>query len=222
MTFSTSTTSQKTWIWIGAISCWLFFILELATERWFSSRLLGYNWLLQSISFFGHEGSLVEQQVKIWGIAFFSLLSLFGLGLYQALKPHKWALICGLFLLLYGLGEGLGSGLFPPNAPGTPYSNDAFYHDLFSGIGDIGLVLLPIVLLKIFPKERHPFFYKYLWVVIVVGFLMLAFFLMAKFAKPQHGPLMYKGFWQRVYMFNYYVLLLVLSFRMIKSSEIKK
>ena len=202
-------------IWIGIISCWLFFVLEIVTDFWFGSKFPGYNWQQESISYLGQSNSPVEQWVMIWGVIFCVLLVFYAISFYQSLKSQNWVRIAVACLVTYAIGEGLGSGIFPINPPNTPVTIDARLHNIFSGIGDAGLILFPFVLMLIFPKKDNYRFHLYLWSVVVIGIIMASLFLAAKYYHPDNSITQFKGVWQRVYLLNYHSLLLVVSFKMI-------
>jgi hypothetical protein len=86
-------------LWLGIISYWLFFILEIVTDIWFGSKFSGYNWKTQSLSFLGQNGSPLEQWVLVWGVVFTTLITLFAYTFYQINKPKKWAIIATVFLI---------------------------------------------------------------------------------------------------------------------------
>ena len=204
----------KNILWIGVISFWLFFVLEIVTDIWFGSTYPGYNWKTQSLSYLGQSGSPLEHLVLIWGIFFTILIILFANAFYQLNKSKKWVKIATGLLILYGLGEGIGSGCFPINPPGTTLTLDAMFHNIFGGIGDTGLVLFPFALMLMFPKKENNKFNTYLWSVVGIGLLMASFFLIAKYYKPDNFILSYKGVWQRIYTFNYYVMIGVVNWKM--------
>jgi hypothetical protein len=199
----------------GIIACWLFFILEIVLDIWFGSKFPGYDWTKQSLSYLGQSGSPIEHWVFIWGIAFTALVSLFALAFYQVYKPGNWALTATILLVIYALGEGLGSGSFPIDPPGTLPTLDGKLHNIFSPIGDAGLVLFPFALMLMFPARENPKLHIYLWSVFGMGILMVSFFLVAKYDQPDNFILRYKGVWQRVYLLNYHFMLVVTSFKML-------
>ena len=164
---------------------------------------------------------LLEQWVLIWGVFSALLFTLFTYTFYQLYKTKKWIGIATFFLIIYGLGEGLGSGCFPINPPDTIITMDAKLHNIFGGIGDTGLVLLPFVFMLMFPKKEHQKLHIYLWSVVGIGLVMASFFLIAKYFHPDNFILSFKGVWQRIYTFNYYLMLLVISWRMVRQINLK-
>ena len=210
------------WVLWAFISCWLFFLLEIVTDFWFGSKFPGYDWTRQSLSYLGQSGSPIESWVCAWGVGFSLLLVLFSIGFYQTFKHRKWSSVATAMIVVYGLGEGVGSGFYPINPPGTTETVAGFLHNLFSGIGDAGLVLLPFVLMLVFPKKANPGFQKYLWSVVCFGMMMATFFLIAKYAAPDNFILYYKGIWQRLYLLNYHLMLVSLSFKMVGFWQINR
>jgi hypothetical protein len=208
-------------LWIGIISLWLFFVLEIVTDIWFGSKFPGYDWKKQSVSYLGQSGSPIEQWVLIWGVFFTLLFTLFTYNFYQFYKSKKWLGIATFFLIIYGLGEGLGSGCFPINPPDTIITMDAKLHNIFGGIGDTGIVLFPFVLMLMFPKIEHQKLHIYFGSVVGLGLVMASFFLIAKYFHPDNFILSFKGVWQRIYTFNYYLMLLVISWQMGRQIKLK-
>jgi len=208
-------TGKKTIIWIGLVSIWLFFILEITTDIVFGLKFPGYNWKTQSLSYLGQSGSPIEYWVTLWGILFSVLISLFAFAFYRHYSFSKWAKIAALSLLIYGLGEGIGSGCFPIDPPGTILTLNGRLHNILGGIGDTGIVLLPFLLMLLFLRNENRRLSNYLWTVVGIGITMAVLFLIAKYFHPDNFILAYKGIWQRIYTLNYDVMLLVISFKML-------
>jgi len=204
---------------MGLISFWIFFGLEITTDIWFGSKFPGYNWKTQSLSYLGQSGSPIEHWVSLWGIFFTVLISVFVIAFYQVYKSNKWSKFAAVSLLIYGLGEGIGSGCFPINPPDTIITMDGRLHNIFSGIGDTGIVMLPFFLMLMFPRNENNKLPIYLWTVVVIGITMASFFLIAKYVHSDNFILDYKGVWQRIYTLNYYVMLLVISLKILREIE---
>lgn len=82
---------KKRILWIGIISFWLFFVLEIATDIWFGAKFPGYNWKTQSLSYLGQSGSPMENQAFIWGVVFTILIFAFAFSFYQLNRSNRWA-----------------------------------------------------------------------------------------------------------------------------------
>ncbi|MEZ4777601.1 MAG: DUF998 domain-containing protein [Bacteroidia bacterium] len=206
-------------ILMGSIAFWIVFGMEFVLDFWFGVRFPGYDWLQQSISYLGQEGSPVEAEVRIWGFIFFGLFTLFAIALYLGFRPNKWAVAAAGMIFIYGLGEGIGSGYFPINPPGTPVTISSQLHNIFSGIGDAGLILFPFVIMRIYLKKDHLNFHRYIWIMIFMGVLLAALFLIAKYFQPDNIILYFKGLWQRLYLLNYYVFLFVISIKNLRNGR---
>lgn len=210
----------KEMLWIGIIAFWLAFVLEITTDIWFGSKFPGYDWKTQSMSYIGQSGSPMEHWVLIWGVVSTMLFALFINTFYQLYKFKKWALIATCLLFTYALGEGLGSGIFPIDSSETAVTLNGKLHNLFGGIGDIGLVLFPFALMLMFPRSENQRLHLHLWAVVIIGLIMASFFLIAKYFHPDNFIISFKGVWQRVYLLNYYLMLLVFSFKMARQIKL--
>lgn len=207
--------NQKNWIQIGVIAAWLVGVGEFIVDAIIGSRYPGYNWMTQSISYLGQADSPVLLEVAIWGIFFSFFYLLFAFGFYKAFGGiNRWAVLASWMIAIYGLGEGMGSGFSPINPPGTPYTTAAFFHDLLGGIGDVAMVLLPLVVLKIFPRKESSKLFYFSILVTIVGILLSLFFLYAKAQQPDDGFLVYKGLIQRLYLLNYIIYFLAIAQKM--------
>ncbi|HQW12515.1 MAG TPA: DUF998 domain-containing protein [Saprospiraceae bacterium] len=206
---------------VGIISFWLFFTLEIVTDIWFGLKFPGYKWKAQSMSFIGQSGSPLEKWVLLWGVCLTILITLFSFSFYQLYKSNKWTILAAWMLVIYGLGEGLGSGIFPIDPPGTIITLTGRLHNIFGGIGDAALILFPFVLMLIFPKAQHKKLHIYLWSMVAFGLLMISLFLLAKYFQPDNFISSYKGVWQRMYLFNYYIMLGVISWKMIRQINLE-
>ena len=163
--------------------------MEIVTDIWFGSNYPGYNWKAQSLSYLGQRGSPVEQWVQLTSILFTILITFFAYSFYQINESNKWAGIAACMLIIYGLGEGLGSGFFPIDLP------DA---------------IVTMSSLNVIAGELDG-----------LGLLMASFFLIAKHFHPNNFITSYKGVWQRLYLFNYYIMLGVINWQMARQIMLK-
>lgn len=205
------------WIRAGFTSCLLAGLGQFATDYWFVRHYPGYQWMAQSVSYLGQEGSPVKEEVAAWGVAFTILMAVFGWGFYLAFAERGlWARLAAGMILLYALGEGLGSGLLPVD-PGRGLSAPShLLHNLFSICGDAGLMVLPLILLKVFPRNNHPAFFRWSWVTTVCGLSLAVLFALTKTFPQESGILYYRGVWQRSYILIYHLYLIAVAFRMLR------
>lgn len=170
-----------------------------------------YNFLTQSQSYLGTSGSPVAIYMNTWGVIFSVLFVIYAYGLRRTIfKNGLWQHIAVWLIVIYGVGEGAGSGLFPYNHIGNELTLSGKLHSIFSAIGDIAMVLLPFVLIKVFPKHLFPKLNLYLWFAGITAPILIIVFLLA---RQNIVPL--KGLWQRLFLLDYYLMLIVLAIDML-------
>lgn len=202
-------------IYLGIAACLLFAILDLGSDIWFGRSIPNYDWLRESISRLGEVGSPMQTPVMIWGISSAVLLLLFA-NAFRILFPSTSAVrLATAAISIYAMGEGLGSGLFPIDQLNAPITASGALHEILSVIGDLGIVSLPFILLRIPHFQNQKYFKRYLKWVITIGFLCIALFTFAKYVPQFQDISDYKGLWQRFYTFNYHLMLVFLGFKMI-------
>jgi hypothetical protein len=159
--------------------------------------------------------------MNVWGVIFSLLFLIYAYGLRKTIfKEGLWQHIAVWLIAVYGLGEGAGSGLFPYNHIGNELTLSAKLHSVFSAIGDVAMVLLPFVLTKVFPKHHFPRLNLVAWFVGISGPVLIIIFLLA---RQNIVPL--KGLWQRLFLLDYYLLLMIAAIDMLvthSNSTIKK
>ena len=207
---------KSVFIYTGIISCFVFVAVDLGSDLWFGMHIPKYNWLTESISRLGQPGSPFENMVMLWGFCFALLLLFFANAFRLVFSPSRHARLATIAISTYAIGEGIGSGLFPIDPLRAAATINGTLHEVLSGIGDAGIVLLPFILLRMDYFQTKPAIRKYLNCVIFIGFGCLGLFLFAKYAPQISGISNYKGLWQRIYTLNYHIMLLVLSVQMLE------
>ena len=190
----------------GALAC----ILEFVMEVYAASKNTGYHSMSQTISYLGNPISPTYHLIKIWNIVFAVLFIYFAWGFYTVFKKQG-AIIKTAFvlLLIYGLAQGLGAGIFTMDALKTQNTWSNLWHNVFSIVGDIGMVLFPLVMARYFVKEARLFSQ----LISVGGIFFIALFLLAKFEAIQQ-IVNYKGLWQRIFQGFYYIYFLFIAYEM--------
>ncbi|MCB0550033.1 MAG: DUF998 domain-containing protein [Phaeodactylibacter sp.] len=215
--------SDSFWIQAGFAGCLLAGLGQFATDYWFAQHYPGYRWMAESVSYLGQVGSPVKQEVAVWGVVFAVLILLFGLGFFKAFsREGAWARLATGMIVLYGLGEGLGAGIFPVGPVRGGDAHSTFLHDLFSMAGDAGLMLLPLALMQVFSRKSHPAFFRLSWLTLVSGTLLASLFMLTKMYPQESGILYYRGVWQRAYILIYHLYLIVVSLLMLRRREGQK
>jgi len=177
----------------------------------YGNRIDGYNQFMHTMSQMGILSSPVARQIAICWIAMGILLILFGVGIrYIYEDQKKWAGIAAVLIILYGFGEGMVSGIFPADKAGDAHTLTGLVHDGIGGIGVTAIMIFPLVMKKIEPKLRM--------VSIIVFFIgavgVLLFGIGRLISSPDSFLAHYKGSWQRLYVFDYYIYIVVIAIRM--------
>jgi uncharacterized protein DUF998 len=171
----------------------------------------GYDFINQSESYLGVSASPVAIYMKIWSVVFSLLFVVYAYALKRNIfAKGVWQTWVVWLIAIYGLGEGIGSGLFPYDHDGHELTLSGKLHSVFSAIGDAALVVVPFILLKIFPKTIYPKLNRYIRLVAFSGPVIIIMFLLAR-----QNLLPVKGLWQRIYLLDYYLLLVSLSVYMV-------
>ncbi|MFA6924856.1 MAG: DUF998 domain-containing protein [Bacteroidales bacterium] len=208
---------NKQFVLIASIACFVACIGDML-----SAFILGtyyyphYNIIMQPISTLGADVSPVSIVMSACWIFIGVLFIIFAIGFNIAFssseKSHKFAT---WLIIIYGLGEEIGSGIFPGNHIRNELTTIGIVHNIVGGIGITALIILPFVMRKIIQKFQYPKMYKYSWFVIIFGLITILLFTASKLVVPSDNIISYRGLWQRLFILNYYIYLMVISFLMI-------
>jgi hypothetical protein len=204
----------------AAITCIVACFADYIITFILAGKYPDYNRLTDTLSKLGATISPVSQIISDWWILLSLLFTFFAAGFYFSFKKKgKPANIATLLIIIYALGEGMGSGLFPANYIKHGLTFSLIIHDTLSGIGVGSIIILPLVMLYLFPREKFRYFYILSIIVTVIGLSMLILFSIAKiYNDPDYIILSYKGLWQRLMNANYYIYLIVIAVIMLKKS----
>ena len=181
----------------------------------------GYNHLKDTMSQLGTSASPVSSIISAWWIIMGFIFIFYGTGFYKAfLQKSNKVKLASLIIMLYGFGEGIGSGLFKANriSEGIPIS--AIIHDTLGGIGVLGILALPLIMQKIIKKADNPVFYRFSGIMFVTGIFTILLFLCRYLPDNDNFFTIYKGLWQRLFMLNTYLYLTVLAILTIKNKNL--
>jgi len=207
---------------IAAYVCIVTCFMDYVITYILAERYPGYNRLTDTLSKLGATASPVNKLISGWWLLMGILFMLFGIGFYHSFKQKgKTAHIGTWLIIIYALGEGIGSALFPANYTEHGLTFSLIIHDALSGIGVGSIIILPLVMVHLVPKEKFRFFYALSFIVTVIGLSMLILFSIAKiFNDPGSIILSYKGLWQRLMNANYYLYLMSIAIYML-NKELK-
>ena len=178
----------------------------------------GYHFMQQTESYLGANGSPVATSMNVWGVVFCLLLLFFAYGLRKTmLSTGLWPTVAIYCIAVYGLGEGMGSGLFPHNYVNGILNFAGQLHDVFGALAGVAIVILPFAGAKIFSATANPRMHRYSWFVFISGLITVVIFLLA---KEDLVPL--KGLWQRLFILDYHVYLAVLATVLISADDDQK
>lgn len=145
------------------------------------------------------------------------LFIFFGIGVRKAF-PEKglYSGIASWFIILYGFGEGIGSGAFKANHIVNNLTTSAVIHDILGGIGVTAILVLPLIMLKVITKNEMPVFHRMSKIVFIAGIITVGLFLFRYSSNENNFFTLYKGLWQRLFMLNTYLYFSSIAVIMIK------
>jgi hypothetical protein len=184
------------------------------------SRYPGFSHLTNTWSYLGAIASPVSGIISLWWIIMAFLFLWFAIGFRFAFpkdSPHIKTVMW--MLILYGFGEGAGSGLFKADHSGDLLTVSGFIHNFLGGIGVVAILLLPLVMQKINRMKNNRFFKIFSWLVFITGCFLLILFL-SRYIFPGNNVLVsYKGLWQRLFVLVCYIYLTVIIVMMIRKKS---
>ena len=215
--------NRKTLIGLSVIACCVACVGDFVVLFVFGNQYPGYSQLYDTMSSLGATASPVSFIVSAWWVILGLLFFVFAFGFRLAFSPvNKYVNLAFWLIIIYGLGEGLGSGLFKADHQDGLLTSSAIIHDILGGIGVTALVLLPLVMQKIIPRSAIPGFHLLSRFVFVIVLLLLLLFMLRFTDNGKLELLSMKGLWQRLFVFVYYVYLLIIAAIMIRNPVISE
>ena len=198
----------------GIVGC----LVDLGATFILGNRIDGYNQFKHPMSQMGVLSSPVAKEVALCWVTMGVLMILFAIGIRIAYEEKKkMAGLASLLLILYGFGEGMISGLFPADKAGEVQTWTGIVHNAISGVGVLSILIFPLVMHRLMPELRNVTI-----VVFVIGVVGVILFGIGRLiSSPDHFLAIYKGSWQRLYVMDYYVYIIIIAVKMMrwKSSE---
>lgn len=203
---------RNTLIAISVIACYVACVGDFLILFVFGSKYPGYSQLYSTMSSLGATASPVSFVVSAWWIMLGMLFFVFALGFRLAFsQANKYVKLAFWLIVIYGLGEGLGSGFFKADHANGLWTTSSIIHDILGGTGVAAIVFLPLVMLKIIPRSVNSGFHLLSKFIFVIGILLLLLFIMRFTTEGETKWLNMKGLWQRLFVFVYYFYLLVVA-----------
>lgn len=205
---------------ISSIACIIACVGDFVAMFFLGTYYPGYNQLRNTMSALGASVSPVSNEISAWWILAGLLFIFFGIGFKQAfIEKGRNAKIASWLIILYALGEEIGSGAFKDDHIGNALIKIDIIHNVFGGIGVLAILMLPIFMKKIISRAQMPKFYTMSSVVFIIGITMLLLFSF-RFLNDKNNVLnIYKGLWQRLSMLNNYIYLTTIAFIMLNKES---
>jgi hypothetical protein len=203
--------------WACIIACFG----EFAAVYVFGHFYPGYNHLKETMSQLGASKSPVSVEISIWWIMMGVLFILFAIGIKMAfIEKGAYAKIASWLIILYALGEGIGSGVFKADHLSNGLTTSAIIHNITGGIGIIAILLFPLIMQKVITKIEMPAFHCMSKIIFISDILISLLFLSRYLVAENSFLSLYKGLWQRLFMLNTYVYLAVIAILMIRNQQL--
>lgn len=214
---------QTNYILISAIACIIACIGEFVALFVLGLYYPGFNHLEDTMSSLGASVSPVAGIISFWWIIMGVFLIFFATGLKKAFPLNKkYTITASMLIILYALGEGIGSGTFRADHIETGLTNSAIVHDILGAIGVTAILLLPLPMQKVITKIENPLFVRISKFVFVTGIATVFLFLFRYSSDDTNFLAHYKGLWQRLFMLNTYMYLTIIAVLMIKKDKNSK
>jgi hypothetical protein len=179
-----------------------------------------YNHLKLVQSELGTKLSPVSIWMNLWWVFFGFLCILFSIGFAQAFAASGGPVrVVATMIIIFGLGAGIGAGLFPQEPGGAETTVSGKLHGICAGIGELAIIIVPLLNLWVFSKVVHPALYWGSLVAFILSAFIFSLFLCGKNAPPR-GVLSYVGLWQRAYFLIVYLYLGTIAVEMIRVARL--
>jgi len=209
--------NRKTIVIAGTAACFAGCLGDIVSLFILGPEYPGYNQMYDTMSSLGSSASPVSEIVSAWWIFLGILMIIFAFGFRAAFSPgDKYVKIVFWLLILYGLGEGLGSGLFKADRISGSYSTSFIIHDILGGAGILAILILPLVVQRIKPLFSSRGFIRYSIITVILGTLFLVLFSFRFIGNENNILAKYKGLWQRLFVLVYYIFLMTIAAKAFK------
>jgi len=207
---------SASYIIISAVACIVACSGGFAAIYILGANYPGYNQMKSTISALGASVSPVSDEISVCWIIVGALIVFFGTGFYKAFSwKGKYARIAAVLIILYGLGDEIGSGAFKADHIAKGLSSSLIFHNSIGGIGVAAILLLPLIMQKVITKDEMPVFFTLSKIIFISGIITVFLFLFRYSVNEDNFFAIYKGIWQRLFMLNTYIYLTTIAFVMI-------
>jgi len=215
-------TNSKFFYYFISWTCIFICVADFFVTYELGEHFPNYSQMGDSISKLGSAISPVAFYTSTWWVFIGAVFILFGISFRKVYPENGKAVIFASWLIIiYGLGEGFGSGLFQANHIGDKLSLSCKIHDSLGGIGIAAILILPLALRKVFRRIEHPFMFHFSMVVLILGLTMFVLFTLAKISGFANNIFeVYFGLWQRLLTIVIYSNLVAIGIMMMKKLRV--
>lgn len=210
--------SRKIVVLTGVAACFAGCTGDFLSLYILGSKYPGYSHLADPVSFLGSSVSPVSDLISVLWVILGILMIIFALGFRTAYSStDRNVKIAFWLLILYGLGEGLGSGLFKADEVNNSYTLSFIIHDILGGAGVFAILLLTVIVPRIDEFASNRNFQIFSRIILILGILFLVLFTQRFLGSKNfisHEVARYTGLWQRLLILDYYIYLNVIAFKM--------
>lgn len=204
-------------VYAGSAACFIGCIGDFLSLFIMGPRYGDYSQLHDTMSSLGSSDSPVSVIASAWWIILGILMIIFAFGFKEAFsqEDNKFVKITFWMLILYGLGEGLGSGLFKADRISGSYTTSFIVHDILGGAGVLAILILPLIVPRIKPFFSSRSFIRYSRITFILGILFLVLFSFRFTGNDNNVLAKYKGLWQRLFVLIFYIYITVIAIKMV-------
>ena len=207
-------------IFISAVTCILACIGDFLAIFIFGAYFPGYSQLKDTISLLGSSGSPVSREISFWWCIIGVIFIFFGIGFKKEFAGKGfYAKFATWLIMLYGIGEGIGSCAFKADHRAIGITTSGIIHDILGGIGMTAILFLPLVMQKVITRTEMPGFFRMSKIVFISGLIAILLFLFRYSTNEDNFFTIYKGLWQRLYLLTTYIYLTTIAVIMIKRQK---
>ena len=218
-------TKRKILVISGAAAFGAVFTGELLSFFLPVPQFPGYSRIMNVMSELGSSASPISGIVSAWWIIMGILMIVFAIGFKTAYSPgNKYVEIAFWLLIIYGVGEGIGSGLFKFDMVRGKITISYFIHEVFGAAGIFAVVMLPYVTRRTDKLSASRNFRIFSQIVLLLGFFLLLLFSVRYLAGESQKNLIINGLvktvglWQRLMLLVYYIYMADIAVRMVRTA----
>jgi hypothetical protein len=184
-------------------------------------RYPGFSQVSDVMSLLGSSGSPVSNSMSSWWVILGIFFIIFATGFRIAYSGSgKFIKIAFWMIVIYAVGEDMGSGLFKADTIEGSMTTSYIIHNIFGGAGICAILFLPLAVERIYPFSESPGFRIFSRSVLVAGLILLFLFSFRLISIGNNFVERSAGLWQRLFALDYYLYLLLIAFFMFKRSAI--